>query len=137
MSADPILDGALADGRTEHQHLMIDRCTISRPGIPTLDRTTSIETPGTATTLYTGACRLKAQRIPRDVEVGEQLQAVARYELALPFDAVPTHPLRRGDVATMTASGDPRLVGQTLSVTAIDYGSTATAWRIAVENLNN
>lgn len=136
MSGDPVLDGALVDGRTEHQHLMIDSCTISRPGEPTLDRATSALTPGSETTLYSGQCRLKAQRIPRDVEVGEELQAVARYELALPFDAVPTGPLRLGDVVTMTASGDARLIGQVLRVMAIDYGSTATAWRITVQNLN-
>lgn len=134
---DPILAAALDDGRAAHQGLMIDTCTITRPGTPTTNRATSVQTPGASTTLYAGKCRLKAQRIPKDAEVGERLQAVARYELALPFDAVPTAPLRRGDVITMTESGDPRLVGQTLTVTAIDYGSTATAWRISVQNLQH
>lgn len=131
------LDRLIAAGRAAHQSLLIDQCTISRPGTPTLDRATSVETPGIPTTLYAGVCRLQAQRIPRDVEFGEQLQAVARYQLDLPFDAVPAGALREGDTVTMTASGDARLIGQTLHVMAIDYGSTATVWRITVQNLNN
>lgn len=135
MSADPVLDGALADGRAEHERLMIDACTIDRPGAPTLDRTTSILTPGAGTVLYAGKCRLKGERMPRPAEAGEELQMVARYELALPFSAALAEELRVGDRVTMTASGDARLVGQVLYVMAVDFGSTATAWRITVQDL--
>lgn len=114
---------------------MIDACTIGRRGTPALDRATSALTPGAVTALYTGACRLKAQRTPRPAEAGEELRMVSRYELALPFAAVPAQELRVGDVVTMTASGDVRLVGQELTVMAVDYGSTATAWRLTVEDL--
>jgi hypothetical protein len=129
------LDEVLAAGRLAHQQLMVDACTISRPGTPTLDRATSVLTPGTPQTLYSGACRLKAQRVPRNEEAGERLAVVARYEVALPFASLATDDLRVGDTVTISASGDTRLVGQTFSVLAVDFGSTATAWRITVEGV--
>lgn len=135
MSTDPVLDGALVDGRAEHERLMVDACTIGREGVPTLDRGTSQLTPGTVTPLYSGKCRLKAQRMPRPAEAGEELQMVARYELALPFSAQPADELRVGDLVTMIASADTRLVGQRLRVMAVDFGSTATAWRLTVQDL--
>lgn len=137
MSGDPILDGALASGRAAHQALMVDGCRIFRPGEPVLDRATSELIPGPDTDLYTGACRLKSQRMPRPAEAGEELQMLARYELALPFAAtLPTgQELRVGDQVSMTASADARLVGQRLTVMAVDFGSTATAWRLTVQDL--
>lgn len=129
------IDGLLADGRAAHEALMIDACTIGREGTPVLDRGTSQLTPGTVTALYSGKCRLKAQRMPRPAEAGEELQMVARYELALPFSAQPADELRVGDLVTMTASADTRLVGQRLRVMAVDFGSTATAWRLTVQDL--
>lgn len=125
----------IAAGRLAHQQLMVDSCTISRPGTPTLNRATSQLTPGAATTLYSGPCRLKAQRIPRPEEAGERLTVVARYELALPFASLASDSLRVGDTVTITASGDTRLVGQLFAVMAVDFGSTATAWRITVEGV--
>lgn len=115
---------------------MVDACTISRPGEPVLDRATSALTPGTPTVLYTGKCRIKAQRTPTPTEAGEERQVVARYELALPFSAVPAQPIRLADTVILTASADPRLIGQVMTVMAIDYGSTATAWRMTLEDQN-
>lgn len=129
------LDGLLSQGRAAHEELLIDACTITRASPPTLNRTTSVQTPGTSVPLYSGKCRLKAQRMPRDAQAGEELQVVARYELALPFGLLPPSALRVGDVVTMTSSADPRLIGQVLHVLAVDYGSTATAWRITVQDL--
>jgi hypothetical protein len=125
----------IAAGRIAHQQLMVDACTITRANAPTLNRTTSVLTPGASTTLYSGPCRVKPQRVPRSEEAGERLEVVARYELALPFDAVPASELRVGDTVTITASGDPRLTGQRMAVMAIDFGSTATAWRITIEDI--
>ncbi len=130
------LDPVLAAGRAAHQQLMLDACTITRAGAPTLNRTTSALTPGAATTLYTGPCRLKSQRLPRDRHAGERLAEIARYEIALPFDAVTASRLQVGDTLTITSSGDSRLVGRAMSVMAVDYGSTATAWRLTVEDTN-
>lgn len=125
----------LAAGRIAHQQLMVDACTITRPGTPTLNRSTSVLTPGTPTVLYSGACRLKPQRVPRNEEAGERLAVVARYEVALPFASLATDSLQVGDTVTISASGDTRLVGQPFAVMAVDFGSTATAWRITVEGV--
>lgn len=127
------LDQVLAAGRLAHQQLMVDACTISRPGAPTLNRATSQLTPGPTTQLYSGVCRVKPERIPRDRQAGQRLTVVGRYEVALPFSAAPTAPLQVGDTVTVTASADTRLVGQQLAVMAVDFGSTATAWRLTVE----
>jgi len=123
----------LAAGRAAHNQLLVDTCTISRPGTPTLNRTTSVLTPGSPTVLYSGACRLKPQRVPRNEEAGERLTVVARYEVALPFASLATDSLQTGDTVTITASGDTRLVGEVFAVMAVDFSSTATAWRITVE----
>jgi hypothetical protein len=123
----------LAAGRNAHNQLLVDSCTISRPGAPTLNRTTSVLTPGTPTVLYSGACRLKPQRVPRNEEAGERLTVVARYEVALPFASLAADDLQTGDTVTITASGDTRLVDQVFAVMAVDFSSTATAWRITVE----
>jgi hypothetical protein len=124
----------LAAGRLAHQQLMVDACTITRLAAPTLNRTTSVLTPGAGTSLYSGACRVKPQRVPRNEQAGERLEVVARYELALPFSALPAGALQVGDRVTITASGDPRLIGQRMAVMAIDFSSTATAWRITIED---
>jgi len=124
----------VAAGRLAHEQLMTDACTITRPGAPVLDRATSALTPGTALTLYTGPCRVKAQRMPRPAQAGEELAVVARYEIALPFSIQPASPLQVGDIVTVTASADGRLTGQHLAVLAVDFGSTTTAWRIATQH---
>lgn len=125
----------LAAGRAAHNQLLVDTCTISRPGAMALNRATSVLTPGAATVLYSGACRLKPQRVPRNEEAGERLTVVARYELALPFASLASDSLRVGDTVTITASGDTRLVNQLFAVMAVDFSSTATAWRISVEGV--
>lgn len=125
----------LAAGRLAHQQLMVDACTITRPGAPTLNRTTSQLTPGAPTTLYSGPCRLKPQRVPRNEQASERLTVVARYELALPFNSLAQDDLQVGDTVTMTQSGDPRLVGQQFAVMAVDFGSHSTAWRLTVEGV--
>ncbi|MFJ2579971.1 DUF6093 family protein [Kitasatospora aureofaciens] len=130
------LDQVLGAGRAAHQQLMLDTCTITRPGTPTLNRTTSVLTLGAATTLYSGPCRLKTQRLPHDRHAYERITVTARYEVALPFGATTTARLQIGDTLTITASGDARLVGRAMSIMAVDFGSTATAWRLTVEDTN-
>lgn len=123
----------LAAARQAHEALMVDACTITRAGAPSLNRSTSVLTPGTPTTLYQGKCLVKPQRVPRNQQAGERLTVVARYEVALPFAALATDDLQVGDTVTITASGDPRLVGKTFAVMADDFGSHSTAWRLTVE----
>jgi hypothetical protein len=124
----------LAAGRAAHNQLLVDTCTISRPGEPTLDPDTSVLTPGPSTVLYSGPCRLKPQRVPRNEEAGERLTVVARYELALPFASLATDDLQVGDAVVITSSGDSRLVDQPFAVMAVDFSSTATAWRMTVQS---
>lgn len=123
----------LAAGREAHEALMVDACTIARAGAPTLNRATSVLTPGVATTLYQGKCLVKPQRVPRNEQAAERLTVVAKYEVALPFSALASDDLQVGDIVTVTASGDSRLVGKSLAVMAVDFGSHATAWRITAE----
>lgn len=123
----------LAAGRQAHEALMVDACTITRAGSPTLNRSTSVLTPGAPTALYQGKCLIKPQRVPRNQQAGERLTVVARYEAALPFSALAADDLQVGDTVTVTASGDPRLIGKAFAVMAVDFGSHSTAWRLTVE----
>lgn len=129
------LDSLLSAGRLAHQGIMVDSCEITRATAETLNRTTSVRTQGAPTVLYAGACRVKAQRVPRNEQAGERLTVVARYEVALPFAALAVDDLQVGDTVTVTASGDARLVGQHFAVMAVDFGSTTTAWRLSVEGI--
>lgn len=129
------LDALLAAGRAAHQTIMVDTCRITRATTETLNRATSVRTQGAPTELYAGACRVKAQRVPRNEQAGERLTVVARYEVALPFGALAVDDLQVGDTVTVTASGDARLVGKDFAVMAVDFGSTTTAWRLSVEGI--
>jgi hypothetical protein len=57
-----------------------------------------------------------------------------RYDVMLPFDAVAVGVLQVGDILTVTASDDVRLIGQALAVRAIDFGSLTTCWRLSTED---
>lgn len=129
----------LAQGRAAHLQLLIDTCTIKRLTGQTLDPDTDVMTP-TYETIYDdpdspgagASCRLKAFRIGRPVEAGEVSIELQRYELHLPWDAVPT--VMRDDIATVISSDDSWVVGRPLTVTDISYSGSTTARHIIVED---
>lgn len=122
--------GHLARGRARHQLLMIDACTVSRPGTKVYDAAAdTYDIP--LTTVYTGACRIVVWR-GNEVEAADVEQNVTRYKVDLPL--VPATPLlRRRDVLTVTASQNQQLVGAVITITEVQLDTTATSLRLIGE----
>ena len=133
------LEAALAAGRAAAEELMRETITITRPGVPVFDWDTGTETPGPVTTIYptagAGRARVKPEKSEgREAEAGEQLVVLRRFTVSLPWSApMPVRP-KPGDVGDVSTSPDARMVGLRLWVTGVEYSSTATAWRISMED---
>jgi hypothetical protein len=131
------LAGLLASGRAAHQALMLDTIRLARPGQPVYDPATGQTVQADARVLYEGPARVKPQVAHTlGAEAGERLVTLRRYEVALPYSAVPLAADRvlPGDQVQVTASPDPRLAGLTLWVTSEGGSATATAWRLVAED---
>lgn len=123
--------GFLDAGRTWHEAIMDDVCTITREGSKTLNESTGlyVQTPST---VYSGACRLVVQpRQPQDVAAVGQIEVVQHARLDLPMAA--SAGVRDGDVVTFTASLDAGLVGRTYRLRGFAGQTHATARRFFVE----
>jgi hypothetical protein len=124
------LASVVARGQARHLRLMVDACTVTRPGPRTYDPVTQQYTD-TTTTVYTGPCRIKIWR-GQDEEAAEQEINVQRYYLDLPLsDTAPD--VRRRDTVTITASLNAALVGRVLILTNAEAETTDTAFRITCE----
>lgn len=118
---------------------MTDTVRLYRQGEDVFDRTTGQTVPGPQTTIYgPGKARVKPSALStaEQVQAGEREQLLSRYEVALPWSTVPEGGLqpRAGDLVEVTASPDARLVGMLLWVVVAQFGATATAWRLQVED---
>jgi hypothetical protein len=113
---------------------MFDACIITRASTnaPVLNETTGAYTAAAATTLYTGACRVK----PRDnadqvVDAGGQAVSLFPYVVSVPVSAVA---YAVDDIVTITASAlDPAMIGLSLRVRQPNLGSQVTARRLGCE----
>jgi hypothetical protein len=122
--------GHLARGRIRHQLLMLDTVIITRPGAKTYNPATQAYTTA-ETTIYTGPCRVVVWR-GNEEEAADVEVNVFRYRLDLPFTS--TAPLvARHDVATITASVNPWMVGKVMRITEPEIDTTATALRVIGE----
>jgi hypothetical protein len=121
---------ALAAGRIAHAALMLDAVHISRPGAYTWDPNTQTNTTP-QTVVYDGSCRLVVWRGSEE-EAAETEVNVARLRLDLPLtDTTPE--VQRRDIATITASSNPWLIGRVLVVTEVQLATTATALQVIAE----
>jgi hypothetical protein len=131
------LDTLLAAGRAAHEALMVDTVRLVRPGTDVYDPATGVTTQPDARTLYSGPGRVKpvvAEHLA--AEVGQRQVVLRRYQVALPWSAMPLAADRvvPGDQVVVDASPDPRLAGMTLWVTSVGESATATAWRLETED---
>lgn len=123
-------DAVLA-GRREAESLMIDSCTVTRPGEPVTDPETGEVMPG-STPVYTGACKVQ-QTIAQSSNptAGGHSFTVQDSRVDFPVSA---GPLAVDDVVTLTESVlDPQLVGSVFRVVELFHKSMATAQRTRVE----
>lgn len=124
-------EAAVLAGRREAEALMIDACTVTRPGDPITDPETGDVTPS-STPVYTGPCKVQ-QTISQasNPSAGGHQFTVQDSRVDFPVSA---GPLAVDDVVTVTASVlDPQLVGSVFRVVELFHKSMATAQRTRVE----
>ena len=125
-----MLSAALTRGRALAERLMVDSCSISRPGA-TVDELTGVPT---WTPVYAGKCQLSTYE-PQESnrEVSSALVTTQRYVLKLPVES---YAPQIGDVATITAATyDANLVTRKFRVVALLHKTAATAYRLGVEEV--
>lgn len=112
---------------------MVDSCTVTyATGASTQDPVTGTESPEYATR-FTSKCKVQSRNLTaREAEVGGRTATTVTVELHLPFSA---EAVEVGDVAEITDSADPHLVGRKFRVVAPVAKSYATARRVDVEEV--
>ncbi|MBN6054519.1 hypothetical protein JYK22_21435, partial [Nonomuraea sp. RK-328] len=97
-------------------------CTITRAGSGegTIDDD-GVWHPPTASTVYSGPCRITPQSADARVVVsGDHRVTIRGYEVAIEWDAAE---VREGDNVTVVTAADPRLPGMQLRVTDVRMAS--------------
>jgi len=125
-------DAVLA-GRREAEALMLDECTVTRPGSPVTDPETGDVTPS-STPVYSGPCKVQ-QTISQasNPSAGGHQFTVQDSRVDFPVSA---GPLAVSDSVTITASAlDPQLVGRVFRVDELFHKSFATAQRTRVSEV--
>jgi len=126
-------EAAVLAGRREAEALMVDACTVSRPGDPVTDPDTGEVTPS-STPVYSGPCKVQ-QTISQasTPSAGGHQFTVQDSRVDFPVSA---GPLMVDDVVTVTASVlDPQLAGSVFRVVELFHKSFATAQRTRVSEL--
>ncbi|MFE2140185.1 DUF6093 family protein [Streptomyces sp. NPDC059456] len=130
------LDAVLAAGRLAALELQRETITLYRPGDDGFDWDAGTDSPAAATVIYSGPARVKpaAQSRGEEVDAGEANVTLREYTVSVPWGTTVSQLPVVGDVMDVSASPDARMVGLRLWVTGLQYSSTATAWRITVED---
>lgn len=125
----------LARGRDAAERLMVDTCTITRPGPVVTNHLTGVVTPAAPVTVYTGPCKVQTagrSATGRRLDAGEVSVVVLRLELHLPVAT--SVGVQRGDVvAITTAVNDPDLTSRSFLVHDLSHKTHATARRLQME----
>lgn len=118
-------------GRTWHESIMEDTCTVTREGTRTLDEATGLYSQ-TPTTVYSGPFRFMIPpRAPTDIVAVGQTETLTRPRADFPVTT--STGIQDGDKLTVTASVDPGLVGRTFRLRGIAGQTHGTARRFFVE----
>lgn len=121
---------ALAQGRRAAERLMVDQCTVSRGGEPVFNPETGQYDTTSGAAAYSGKCRIQSGTTQAsNPEAGGAVFTVERVELQVPFGTV----FQIGDIATITVSENPALVGNKYRVTGLGEKTHATKQAFNVE----
>lgn len=120
-------------GRREAESLMLDACTVHRPGAPVTDPDTGVVAPA-LTLVYAGPCKVQ-QTISQASNPTAGGHSFTVHDSRVDFP-VSAGPFAVDDVVTMTASAlDTQLVGRTFRVSELFHKSYATAQRVKVSEV--
>lgn len=126
-----ILAGVLPFLRGQADSMMVDTCTIERPGAPVTNPDTGVVTPS-MTTVYTGKCKVQSKdSATSSPEAGGATFTVVSRQVHIPANAAD---VKDGDVVTITASLlNSFTVGKVYRVEGFTPDSFDTAARIPVK----
>ncbi|GAA1992887.1 hypothetical protein GCM10009718_33260 [Isoptericola halotolerans] len=98
MSMLDAIAAAIGPMRRQAESLMVDLCTVGRPGEPVMDPETGVVTTP-AIEVYTGPCKIQTYAPHEQTpEAGSSSPTVQRYSIHLPVTAGPVHV---GDVVSV------------------------------------
>ena len=125
-------DAVLA-GRVMAESLMLDQCTITRPGEVVTDPETG-DVTNTSTEVYAGKCKVQSKdSATATPEAGEHQFTVVSRQVHIPANAAD---VRDGDVVTLTASAlNAFTVGKQYRVTGFTPDTFDTAFRLPVKEV--
>lgn len=110
----------MRDGRQIARTMLVDVGSITRKatGPGTLDPVSGDWTPAAATTVYSGACRVRKPMTGREEQIvfGDINTTVTRHIVNLPSDA-PIIDL--GDVFALTSTNDPQVLNVPMRVVSV------------------
>ncbi len=126
-------EAAVLAGRIEAESLMLDTCTITRPGTPVTDPDTG-DVTNTPITVYTGKCKVQSKdSATSNPEAGEHTFTVVSRQVHIPANSAD---VQDGDVVTITASRlNSFTVGKQYRVDGFEPDSMDTAARMPVKIL--
>jgi hypothetical protein len=130
--ADDVI-GVLPFLRAQAESLMLDTCTINRPGAAVTDPDTGVVT-NTNTLVYSGKCKVQSKNSATSTpEAGEAEFVVVSRQVHIPVGAAV---VRNNDVVTVTASTlNPSGVGRKYRVEGFTPDTYDTAARIPVKEI--
>lgn len=123
----------LLRGRRAAESLMLDSCTITRPGEPVTDPNTG-DVTNTSTTVYAGKCKVQSKdSSTSNPEAGGAVYTVVSRQVHIPANAAD---VRDGDVVTVTASRlNAFTVGKRYRVAGFTPDTFETAARLPVKEI--
>lgn len=126
-------EAAVLAGRTQAESLMLDTCTITRPGAPVTDPNTG-DVTNTTTEVYAGKCKVQSKDSATSTpEAGEATFTVVSRQVHIPANSAD---IRDGDVITITASKlNAFTVGKQYRVEGFEPDTFDTAARLPVKIL--
>lgn len=130
---------AIARGRVAAERLMVDSCTITRPGEgePVFNNDTGQYDPPPPVTVYSGRCRVQVPgdiASSQDVAAGEREWTTQQAVVSLPVEG--SEDVRIGHTVHMDAVvHDAALEGREFGVRALHHKSHATARRLRCEEV--
>jgi hypothetical protein len=124
---------AVLRGRKAAEALMLDQCTITRPGEVVTDPNTG-DVTNTSTEVYAGKCKVQSKdSATANPEAGEHQFTVVSRQVHIPANAAD---VRDGDVVTLTASAlNAFTVGKQYRVAGFTPDTFDTAFRLPVKEV--